>query len=73
MFTKSFWKQTAERAVKSAAQGVAAVWVGDGFNVLSADWKVTLGAALTGAGLSVLTSIITSGGGEPDSPSAVKL
>lgn len=72
MFTRNFWKQSAERAVKTSAQSLLGLWALDGFNVLNADWGLAGGTALGAAVLSVLTSIVTSGLGEPGDPSAVK-
>ncbi|MET0419322.1 MAG: holin [Actinoplanes sp.] len=72
MWTRNFWRQTAERAGKTAAQAVLGLWTLDGFNVLTTNWLLMLGAALGGAGLSVLTSIVTSPVGEPNDPSAIK-
>jgi hypothetical protein len=71
MFTVNFWKQSAERALKSAAQGLIGMWTLDGFNILNADLGLAGGVALGAAVLSVLTSIVTAGVGEPDDPSAV--
>jgi hypothetical protein len=72
MFTTKFWKQAAERAVKSAAQALLLLWAADaGFNVISADLGVAGGTAAGAAVLSLLTSVVTSGMGEKDSPSAV--
>lgn len=61
MFTKAFWKDTAERAFKSAAQALLLVWVVvDGvFNVWTVDWNESLGIALGAAAISVLTSLTT--------------
>jgi len=72
MWTRKFWKQAGERAVKSAAQAAVGTLILDGFNALHADWQLAGGVALGGAILSVLTSVITSGIGEPDDPSAVR-
>lgn len=72
MWTTSFWKQAAERAVKSAAQSLIGLWTLDGFNVLHADFPLAAGVAGGAAVLSVLTSIVTAGIGEPGDPSAVK-
>lgn len=71
MFTKRFWRQALERATKTAAQAVVAVLVADGANVLTLDWAVVGGAVLTGAVLSLLTSLVSLPLGEPDSPSVV--
>lgn len=73
MFTRSFWLQTAERAVKTAAQAVLVVWgVGDRvLNVLTLDWRLGLGVAAGGALLSVLTSLVSAGVGPSDTPSVV--
>lgn len=72
MFTVNFWKQTAERAIKSAAQAVIGLWPLDKFDVLQADLKLAGGVALGAAVLSVLFSLVTSGMGEPADPSAVR-
>lgn len=72
MWTKNFWKQAAERALKSAAQAAVGTFILDGFNALNADWKLAGGVALGGAILSVLTSVVTSAAGEPNDPSAVR-
>lgn len=72
MWTGSFWKQAAERAVKSAA-GVAFTAVGvDGSNVAHGfNMQTTLWLVLGATVASLLFSISTSGVGEPGSPSAV--
>ncbi|MDG4762373.1 holin [Micromonospora sp. WMMD710] len=71
MFTRTFWKATVERAGKSAAQALLGLWALDGFNVLHADFPLAGGVAAGAALLSVLTSIVSAGAGEPDSPSLV--
>lgn len=74
MWRKTFWKQAAERGIKSAAQALLGLWALDGFNVLDVDdVQVPLGVALGALALSILTSIVTAGVGEEDSPSAVKV
>lgn len=73
MFTVVFWKQAAERAVKSAAQAVLGLWVGaEAFDAWDADWSKAGGVALGGLALSLLSSLATSGVGAKSSPSAVK-
>jgi hypothetical protein len=71
MFTKLFWEKAAERAAKTAAQAAILVFGADQVNALTADWADIGGFALGGAVLSLLTSIITSGTGPDDDPSAV--
>lgn len=71
MFTTKFWKAAAERAAKSAAQALLGLWALDGFNVLTADFPLAGGVAAGAAVLSVLTSVVSAAGGEPDSPSLV--
>lgn len=58
MWTKRFWKATAERAIKSAAQGVVLLIGGDVvFNAFEFNWEQAGGIALGAAALSALTSI----------------
>jgi hypothetical protein len=58
LWNKSFWKATAERAIKSAAQGLVLLIGGDVvFNAFEFDWEVAGGVTLGAAVLSVLTSI----------------
>lgn len=56
MFTKEFWFDAAERAVKTFAQVLVAVFTVSGVTVLNADW----GTALATAGTAVLVSLLTS-------------
>ncbi|MBX6355797.1 MAG: holin [Micromonosporaceae bacterium] len=73
MFTVTFWKQAAERAIKSAAQALLGLWVGaQAFNAWDADWKKAAGVALGGAILSVLTSLASASVGKGNSPSLVQ-
>lgn len=71
MFTRKFWKQAAERAVKTFAQGLLAVLAAGATGIMDTDWGNTLSVAGLAAVLSLLTSVVTSAVGEPDSPSAV--
>jgi hypothetical protein len=73
MFRKTFWRETAERAAKSAAQALLGLWVLDGgFNALNADWKLALGIAAGAALLSALTSLVSAPFGKDNSPSLVE-
>lgn len=70
MFTVSFWKAAAERAIKTGAQSVlTAYFVGDvALNALQADWANMAGIGLGGVVLSVLTSLAS--GYKDGNPSA---
>lgn len=73
MFTIAFWKDAAERAMKTAAQAViAGLAIGEGFNAFAVDWQLALGLALGGALLSVLTSIASIGFSEPGTASLAR-
>lgn len=70
MFTVNFWRQTAERAAKSAAQALIGLWALDGgFNVLDVDAPLAGGVAAGAAVLSILTSIVSLPFGQPGDPS----
>lgn len=72
MFTKSFWTQTIERAIKSAVQMALVVIAGaQGLDLFELDLPSLAAGALAGAILSVLTSIASAPFGNPDSPSLV--
>lgn len=74
MFTSKFWKAAAERAGKSAAQALLILWGGDAvFSAWDADWTTAGGVALGAAVLSLLTSVVSVGAGEPNSPSLVSM
>jgi hypothetical protein len=70
MFTLTFWKAAAERAVKTGAQSVlTAYFVGDvALNALEADWLNMGGIAVGGVALSLLTSLAS--GYKDGNPSA---
>jgi len=57
VFTASFWRDAAERAIKSAAQAGILALGGGAVDVLTLDWATLAGAAGGGALLSMLTSI----------------
>lgn len=66
--TPRFWVAAVERAVKTWAQTVAALLVGDGVNIVTVDWAQILAVAGTAALVSLLTSVASSGIG-PHGPS----
>lgn len=70
MFTIAFWKDAAERAVKTAAQAAAGVFVTD-TTILSLDWEQAGGIVGTAALLSILTSIASEKIATPGTASVV--
>lgn len=58
MWSKTFWKATAERSIKTFAQSAAALLIGDGVGLLDVDW-VAVGSV---SGLAAVVSILTSVG-----------
>lgn len=71
MFVKTFWKQVAERAIKTFAQGAGALLVGDGLGLLTVDWASVASVAGLAAVASVLTSIASAPFGDELDPSLV--
>lgn len=73
MRNRKFWTETAERAVKSAAQSLLLLWAGDSaFNLVDADPRLAGGIAAGAAVLSILTSMASTAIGRTDSPSVVE-
>lgn len=70
MRSRQFWEDTAERAIKTAAQAILAVFVA-GVTIMSVDWVDTLAIGATAALVSVLTSIASAGVRNPESASLV--
>lgn len=72
MWTARFWRQAAERAVKTAAQTALAFFVVGTTDLLSLDWL----AVFSGVGVAVIASLLTSVASEPfgtqGTPSLVK-
>ena len=72
MWTGIFWKQAAERAVKTAAQAALAFFVVGTTQFVDVDWSVVAGGAAVAAIASVLTSLASAPfGPDPESPSLV--
>lgn len=57
MWTVTFWKDTAERAIATAAQTLAALLGVDALNLLAVSWPALLSAAGAAALLSVLKAL----------------
>lgn len=71
MWTTKFWKQTAERATKTAAQAGLAFFVVGETMFDQIDWAAVAGGTAVAAIASVLTSIASAPFGPEDSPSVV--
>lgn len=73
MWTRTWWKDATERAVKSGAQAVVLSWaLGDQLlNALAIDWQAAAGFAAGGALLSYLTSLASMLRGSASSASLV--
>ena len=57
MWTKQFWKDTAERAIKTFAQAVVAGLTAGATGILSVDWLTVVSVSALAALVSVLTSV----------------
>lgn len=72
MWSKIFWMQVLERAIKSFAQSaMLAIGASKGFNLFTLEWHSLIGFALGGMLLSVLTSIASANVGPRANPSLV--
>ena len=64
MFTITFWKDAAERAIRTAAQALLALWATDVAGVLAVDWVQAGSVAALAALTSILMSIVATGVGD---------
>lgn len=72
MFTRQFWIEASERALKTFAQTfLAMVGAVSVFNAFSANWQTLFGVSLGSAFLSYLTSIVSAEIGDKGTPSLV--
>ena len=71
MWNAKFWKQTAERAIKTAAQAALAFFVVGSTVFDQVDWAAVAGGTAIAAIASVLTSLASAPFGPEDSPSLV--
>lgn len=69
IFTKPFLTAVGERAIKTFAQALAALLVGNGTDLISTDWPASLSVAGMAAVISVLTSVGSSAVGSDSGPS----
>lgn len=71
MFIKQFWIDATERALATAAQVAIVAIGGQSADKVVEGWSVVLGAALLGAVLSILKSIVASQTGDSNTASLV--
>ena len=72
MYTLTFWKDAAERAIRTAAQALLALWATDVSGVLAVDWVQAGSVSALAALMSLLMSVAASGTGSQDSASTIK-
>jgi hypothetical protein len=72
IFTRSFWADALERAVKGAANGLVLTVGGGVIDWVHLDWQVLASAGIGGAVLSVLTSIASAPFASPGTASLSK-
>lgn len=73
MWSLGFWKQTAERALRTAAQVALSFWVVGQTGVLDVDWQQFASVTGLAALASVAMSIVGSGVNDPETPSMVRV
>ena len=59
MFNKAFWKDAAERSIKTAAQAAIVVLTGNAADIWHLDYKSLVSAVVLGAVVSLLTSLVS--------------
>lgn len=72
MFTYQFWQFALERAFKTFAQTLIALFSAGGIGLFNAPWTTALSAAGMAAMLSVLTSIVSEPWGARGTPSLLQ-
>lgn len=72
MFTKAFWLDAGERAIKTFVQAFLSVFAVSGVTILNLDWKEALALSATAALGSILTSIISAKAGGTETASLVR-
>jgi len=72
VYTITFWKDAAERAIRTAAQALLALWATDVSGVLAVDWVQAGSVSALAALMSVLMSVAATGTGSQDSASSLK-
>ena len=72
MFTINFWRDALERAIRTAAQAVLALWGTSITGVLEVNWEQVGSVAALAALTSVLMSIAATGVGDRSTPAFVR-
>jgi len=72
MFTIKFWKDAGERAIRTAAQALIALWATDVSGVLAVDWVQAGSVSALAALMSILMSIAATGVGDHESAGLTK-
>ena len=72
MYTLTFWKDAAERAIRTAAQVLVAFFGVNTFGILEVDWAQAGSVAALAALTSLLMSVAATGTGSQDSASVIK-
>ena len=72
MFTKSFWQDAGERAIRTAAQALLALWATDVSGVLEVDWVQAFSVSAFAVVMSVLMSVAATSRGNLESASLRK-
>jgi hypothetical protein len=72
MFTKNFWQDTVERAIRTAAQALLALWATEVSGVLEVDWIQAFSVSAFAVIMSVLMSIAATNRGNVDTASLRK-
>lgn len=72
MFTITFWKDAAERAIRTSAQALLALWATNISGLLEVDLVQSASVAALAAITSILMSIAATGVGNSQDASAIK-
>jgi hypothetical protein len=68
MFTVKFWKDTAERTIRTFAQALLALIGTNAVAVTALDWPQMLAVSATAAVVAILTAIVATGVGDKGTP-----
>lgn len=72
MWELAFWRDALERAIRTAAQAVLALWGTSVTGILDVDWQQAVSVAALAALMSVLMSIAATGVGNRNTPAFVR-